>query len=241
LFVRLDQPSGAIPLLEAARAAWTERSNLLLRVKSDAFLGLALLSVGERARAEELASSGWAAFQAGVPLGELAQAWLWALYRLLTAVKRDEAAYDILRAAYQELQRQAHTISDHALRRSFFANVWLNREIVLAHDRLASAQRVISFKLARRSAPLGRALLPDEIVTVAWTVSAPEDEAITDKTKRRLYRLQRLLREAEAQNAAPTDDDLAQALGVSRRTILRDMQAVLHDEQEPSTRKRKPK
>jgi hypothetical protein len=156
-------------------------------------------------------------------------------------VNRDEAAHDVLRAAYQELQRQARTISDHALRRRFFVNVWLNREIVLAHDRLASVQRVIPFKLARRSAPLGRALLPDEMVTVEWTVNAPEDEAIADKTERRLYRLQRLLREAEAQNAAPTDADLARALGVSRRTILRDMQVVAHDEKEPSTRKRKPK
>jgi DNA-binding SARP family transcriptional activator len=241
LLVRLDQPSEAIPLLEAACAAWTERSNLLLRVKSEAFLGLALLAAGVQARAEELASSGWAAFQAGVSLGELAQAWLWALYRLLTAVNRDEAAYDVLRAAYQELQRQARTIGDHALRHSFFANVWLNREIVIAHDQLGSTQRVITIQLARRSAPLGRALLPNEIVTIAWTVSAPEDEAIADKTERRLYRLQRLLQEAEAQDAAPTDHDLARALGVSRRTILRDMQAGTHDKKKPSTRKRRPK
>jgi DNA-binding SARP family transcriptional activator/predicted ATPase len=241
LLVRLDQPSQAIPLLEAASAAWTEQSNLLLRVKSEAFLGLALLAVGEKTRAEELAANGWAAFQAGIPLGELTQAWLWALYRLLTALNRDETAYDVLRAAYSELQRQARTIGDHDLRHSFFTNVWLNHEITSAHDWLGSTQRVISCQLARRTAPLGRTLLPNEYVIIAWTVNAPEDEAIADKTERRLYRLQRLLHEAEAQNAAPTDDDLARALGVSRRTILRDMQAVTHNKQEPATRKRKPK
>jgi DNA-binding SARP family transcriptional activator len=241
LLVRLDQPSQAIPLLEAASAAWAEQNNLLLRVKSEAFLGLARLAVRERTRAEELASSSWTAFQAGVPLGELTQAWLWALYRLLIAVNRAEAAHDVLRAAYSELQRQARTIGDHGHRHVFFANVWLNHEIVSAHDRLGSTQRVISFQLAQRTAPLGRTLLPHEFAAVAWTVSAPEDEAIADKTERRLYRLRRLLHEAEAQNAAPTDDDLARALGVSRRTILRDMQAVTHNKKEPSTRKRKPK
>lgn len=241
LLVRLDRPSQAIPLLEAASAAWIEQNNLLLRVKSEAFLGMARLAVGDRMRAEELASNGWGAFQAGVPLGELTQAWLWALYRLLIAVNRAEAAHDILRAAYSELQRQARTLGDHDLRHSFFANVWLNHEIVSAHDRRSSNQRVISFQLARRSAPLGRTLLPNEFVTVAWTVSAPEDEAIADKTERRLYRLQRLLQEAQAQNAAPTDDDVAHALGVSRRTILRDMRAVTQDQRKSSTRKRKPK
>jgi len=40
--------------------------------------------------------------------------------------------------------------------------------------------------------------------------------------------LQRLLAEAQAQGAAPTDDDLADALGISRRTILRDMKALAH-------------
>jgi predicted DNA-binding transcriptional regulator YafY len=38
--------------------------------------------------------------------------------------------------------------------------------------------------------------------------------------------LQRLLYEAQAQGAAPTDDDLAAALDVSRRTVLRDMAAL---------------
>ena len=60
-----------------------------------------------------------------------------------------------------------------------------------------------------------------------------------DKSERRLYRLKRLLDEAEKQGGAPTDDDLAQALGVSRRTILRDMQSVSKEIPKPPTRKRK--
>ena len=43
---------------------------------------------------------------------------------------------------------------------------------------------------------------------------------------RRRHRLQRLLTEAEAQGAAPTVDDLARALGVSRATVKRDLAAL---------------
>ncbi len=115
----------------------------------------------------------------------------------------------------------------------------LNREIVAAHDTLSTLGRTLVVTLAQRSAPLGRPLRPDERVPVRWTVSAPEDDAIRGKTARRHHRLRRLLTEAESQGAAPTDDDLAQALGVSRRTILRDMQALHERTNVPPTRKRK--
>jgi DNA-binding SARP family transcriptional activator len=58
LLVRLQQPSEAIPLLEAARSAWIEQGNLLLQIKSEAYLGLARLAVGDIADAQELAASG---------------------------------------------------------------------------------------------------------------------------------------------------------------------------------------
>ena len=80
--------------------------------------------------------------------------------------------------------------------------------------------------LARQDAPLGRALNPEETVTVTWTVVAPGDLLIPNKSERRRAVLARLLQEAAAQGGAPTDAELAQVLGVSRRTILRDMQAL---------------
>ena len=61
-----------------ARDAWSKQENLLLRVKSEAFLGLALLASGELAAADDLAEQGWSVFQGGVPLGEQPQGWLWA-------------------------------------------------------------------------------------------------------------------------------------------------------------------
>jgi hypothetical protein len=216
-----------------------KQGNLLLRIKSEAFLGLALLAAGERARSEELADKGWDAFQAGVPAGEQLQGWLWALYRLLAALAQPERARKVLRTAFDELQRQSLAIEDPLRRSSFFERVPLNSAILAAYKKDANFTRVVSITLARRDAPLGRALRGEERVTVHWTVSALEDESVGDKTLLRRQRLKRLLQQAESQGAAPTDDDLAGALGVSRRTILRDLQAMAHEIETPPTRKRK--
>jgi DNA-binding SARP family transcriptional activator/tetratricopeptide (TPR) repeat protein len=239
LLVRLEEPSEAIPLLEAARSAWIDQGNLLLQVKSEAYLGLARLAVGDWKMAEELAERGWSTSRSGTPAGEQAQDWLWALYRLLAALGQPERAEAVLRAAYAELQRQGSAISDPDLRKRFFEYVPHNRTIVEAYDRLAGIRRGATAALARQDVPLGRSLRQDEFVNVQWTLSAPEDEAIPDKAERRQYRLKRLLKEAEEQGAAPTDDDLARALGVSRRTILRDMHELAQKIPLQSTRKRK--
>ncbi len=87
----------------------------------------------------------------------------------------------------------------------------------------------ITIRLPRAGVPLGRPLHEDEWVTVTWTVAAPEDQALAGKVTRRHHRLLRLLNEARAQGAAPTQEHLAEAVGVSRRTIERDM-ALLRQE-----------
>ena len=88
------------------------------------------------------------------------------------------------------------------------------------------ASRVVAVRLPRADAPLGRPLREDEHVTVAWTVASPVDREAQGKVACRRQRLLRLLEEAQAQGAAPTHDHLAQALGVSRRTIERDVVAL---------------
>jgi len=93
--------------------------------------------------------------------------------------------------------------------------------------------------LARQDAPLGRPLTTDEMVTLHWTIEAPEDATVAGKVARRRYVLRRLLAEAEAAGAAPTDDDLARALGVSRHTILRDMVALTQAGVSLPTRRRR--
>lgn len=239
LLWRLEQPREAITHLEAAREIWLKEEDKLSLLTCEAFLGLARLTVGERARAEELAANGWAAFQAGIPAGEKPQSWLWALYQLLVELEQLDSARLLLQAAYDELQRQAGAISNLELRRSFFRKVPLNRSIVAARDQLTKTTRVIAVSLAHFDVSLGRSLRADEYVRVHWTIGAPEDESIRRKTAQRQYRLKRLLQESEAQQAAPTDTDLARALGVSRRTIVRDMQILSGEISHLPTRKRK--
>ncbi|NKQ37110.1 MAG: DUF1670 domain-containing protein [Chloroflexi bacterium] len=114
-------------------------------------------------------------------------------------------------------------------------NFPLNRQILAARQQY---QQQIQVKLARADAPLGRKLTDADFVTVSWTIYTPEDDAVSGKTARRRRVLKRLLAEAQAQRAAPTDDDLAQALGVSRRTILRDMAGLREDGLTLSIRRR---
>ena len=84
----------------------------------------------------------------------------------------------------------------------------------------------MTVRLARLEAPVGRKLDDEEFCSVEWTVFAPQDNLIKTASERRLQVLTRLLHEAKQQGAASTDDDLAQALGVNRRTILRDMKIL---------------
>lgn len=107
-----------------------------------------------------------------------------------------------------------------------------------AEARACQAGQVV-VHLPCADAPLGRPLRDDEIVAVTWTVDMPGDAAIAGKANRRRRRLLRLLVEAQSQGAVPAYHHLAQALGVSERTVERDM-AVLrqaHPELPPTRRK----
>jgi tetratricopeptide (TPR) repeat protein len=238
LLVSVNRLEEAIPHLEKARDTWQNLNNNLLHLKSEAYLGLALMAA-DRQRAAVLAESGWTAFEDGVPTGEMSQAWLWGLHCLLAGLERLQEADTVLRDAYSELLRQASAIQDIVLRRHFFERVPLNRGIVAAYDKLTATTRQITREIARADVPTGRRLTPADFVPVTWTILAPDDELIADPAERRRNSLRRLLDEAAAQGAAPTDDDLAAALGVSRRTIVRDMQTLAQSGHPIPTRKRK--
>jgi hypothetical protein len=108
---------------------------------------------------------------------------------------------------------------------------------------LATPQ-TLTVRLARANAPLGRTLAPEEQALVYWTVDGGADDTLIlqrqGKAALRHHRLRRLLDEAAAQGAAPTDDDLAAALGVSRRTILRDIERLTQRGGILATRRRRP-
>jgi DNA-binding transcriptional ArsR family regulator len=83
--------------------------------------------------------------------------------------------------------------------------------------------------LARRGVPRGRPLHPDELIEVIWNIGAPAQREVghaANKATMRQELLLRLCAEALAQDAEPTVGDLAAALGVTPRTVDRDIAAL---------------
>ena len=155
-----------------------------------------------------------------------------------------------LNAANAEIQRQAVAIENPDTRRSFLTEVRLHRTIESEIAKLpvggatpGEAPGSQVFLLARCDAPLGKPLTDTEKVAVRWTLDAGEADAIIlrqhGKAALRQHRIRRLLIEANTQGASPTDEDLARALGVNRRTILRDMTVLQASGEALPTRRRK--
>jgi DNA-binding SARP family transcriptional activator/DNA-binding transcriptional ArsR family regulator len=83
--------------------------------------------------------------------------------------------------------------------------------------------------LARRGVPRGRPLRPDELIEVIWNLEQPAQREVghaPNKATARQEILLRLCAEANAQDAEPTVGDLASALGVTPRTVDRDIAAL---------------
>jgi predicted ATPase/DNA-binding SARP family transcriptional activator len=163
------------------------------------------------------------------------------IYTVLSAAGDKQRARDFLTEAYDSLMARAEKLEDPVTRDLFLENVSVHREIVATYSELQALEQAhrIAVSLPRADAPLGRPLHEDEFVTVTWTVAAPEDETISGKVARRRQRILRLLREAEAQGAAPRDEDLAGVLDVSLSTLRRDMGALRAEGHSLPTRWRK--
>ena len=84
--------------------------------------------------------------------------------------------------------------------------------------------------VASVKAPFGPPLAEAEKVTVTLTVDAGVEDAVVKECQgvegQRRGRLLRIIEEALEQGGVLTQEDLAQALGVTRRTIIRDVKAL---------------
>jgi len=81
----------------------------------------------------------------------------------------------------------------------------------------------------RSGVPRGRPLREDELIEVIWNPGAPAQREVGQAANKAATRQQTLLRlcaEASAQDAEPTVGDLAEALGVTPRTVDRDIAAL---------------
>ena len=215
---------------------WFEQAVQVARTHSQAqdwaeqlsHLALAHSRLGDHETALRLSDEALATMEAEMETSDRLKLVYFERAHILAAAQGQRAALPVLERAYRVLMSVADRISDPALRRSFLERVAENRAIAAAYERgyLPLPPRRQKARLPSLSAPSGRPLRDDEFVTVTWTIAAPEDDEVAGKAARRRHRLLRLLREADAQSAAPTVTALAQALGVSERTIKRDLAAL---------------
>ncbi len=188
------------------------------------FLALACLRAGKGKEADRLslqAADGLKGWDG--PRGRQQEA-CFACYQVRAALDGPEAARPWLERAYQLLMEVADRIQNPELRCSFLEQVPEHRAILIAHELGQPPPPYLHRPVSLPRA--GRPRRGGERVSVLWTISEPEDGLVEDRVARRRHRLLRLLRQAEAQGAAPTIQHMADALGVSRPTIKRDLAAL---------------
>lgn len=182
--------------------------------------GYILLALGQRQQALELSSQALASLSESVPDDHLVYFYH---FHIARACGQMEPAVAALEQAARRVQKMLAGLTPEQQETSR-TRVRDHREILAAWA--AWQPRRERVRLPRADAPTGRPLRPEEYIEITWTLSTPEDQAISPKSERRRARLLRLMQEAAAQGAAPTQEHLAEALGVGVRTIARDMAAL---------------
>jgi tetratricopeptide (TPR) repeat protein len=147
----------------------------------------------------------------------------WAHHLAAAAIGQTTVAAEALDRAHNELDRTLNGLPDEDRRRAI-ERVPEHAAIAADWSRAQPVRRTVELPILE--APTGRPLRHDELVAVTWTVEHADDHRVTDSATRRRQRTMRLLDEANAQGAAPTIEDLAEALRVSRSTIRRDLAAI---------------
>lgn len=195
-----------------------EESNLCF---TQADLALALLAQGQVVAAHNQAEAALSLLSPKTT-PEARQQVHFATYRTFLAQEQVALALPQLALAEQVLWETAHALPE-AQRPSFLELNPRNQVVLTAVRQHTRRQQT---QLVKADTPSGRRLTDNDYAPVTWTLYTVADELVSPAAARRQHVIQRLLREAAAQGATATDDDLAQALGVSRRTILRDRRAL---------------
>ncbi len=179
--------------------------------------GLALLGMARFEQALQSTEEAMRRLSPDVERGYLIPYWH---AQALNAAGRSAEACAAITQSYEMLQKSLSGLSPEQQRLSL-ENVQEHREIMAAWQ--AGGPRRVAVRLPRVAAPPRGPIMDDDYVIVSWTIETPEDETIPGKVARRRHRLIRLLREAAQQGGVPTQQDLADALGVGLRTVERDM------------------
>ncbi len=219
-----EQYQASLAVIRQAQARFDQLGELSVRPLVFAIQALALLASGEKRAAAAAVSQALLILAQGAAAPDDAP--LIYLAHGLTAADQGEEgeAAAAFKRAYEALQRQADHLADEAARRAMLERDPMTRRLL--HE-------VYQRGLAQLPAGMLARLLPavnGGQIMVHWSVDLGPADLIVRRSlgevALRRVRLQRLLREARAQGAAPTVAQLAQALAVSERTIQRDLAAL---------------
>ena len=251
---RLVKPRALIALAEL----WLDRHELLRAFESVAqaialvrevgskpYLGVALRLLGQVRAAD--ASGALPARSDALPDAE---ACFQSSIELLTSAQYDSdlglayahyGAYVLARQRGDEarvLLLQAQALARRCGMQALQATIQRDLQNIVAESVVPTAGQV-RVRLARQGAPRGRPLRTDEVAEIIWTVTSTEDvnaRELGGKVAERQLRIRRLCAEALAQGAEPTVADLATALGVTSRTVDRDIAALRASGEQIATR-----
>jgi tetratricopeptide (TPR) repeat protein len=220
------QHTAALDYLHRAHKACEQVGDLGCLPEVLAYQGLAHLGLGQLAEALDLTCRAVLSLAQGEISEDVVPEIYYAHAMALAANNQQDQATSYFRQAYQRLLAGAAQFEDEKARQaSFYHNPTMRRLMRELHERGIAPEpeaRVIRAELpAARS---GRS------VQVRWILDAgPADTALRrakGAVALRRARLARLIEEAEVQGAAPTVASLASTLGVSKRTIQRDLAAL---------------
>lgn len=223
LYLARGDYAGAFKRFEDALHAYERSGYPYYQTTARAALAITHFHLGQLHAAQTLITQVFAEMESRLDTPLMLDVCLY-YYHILDAAGQPELARAALERAYAELQRSCAALSDPSWQRAFLEDVPLHRQIMAAWKALQP--RYLTLRLPRADAPTGRALRPEETVSVTWTVEHPDDQIIANKTSRRQRCILRLLAEATAQGASPRDEDLAEALRVGLRTLRRDIAAL---------------
>jgi DNA-binding SARP family transcriptional activator len=157
----------------------------------------------------------------------------WRCGRVLKAAGQEADAIGQFELAYELLESNLDGLPDDKR-----TAAWASAEYTAVIEDYEKLQaRFMDVVLPVAVAPLGRPLNADEFTIVRWSISIPDDWKIPSSAERRRKRVLRLTEQATEAGAVARVSDLADALGVSERTVKRDLAELRRLGCKPRTRR----
>jgi tetratricopeptide (TPR) repeat protein len=215
----------ALGVLEEAYNLHNELGEVGVLPELLAYQGLALLGLGRLEKALECTRQALLLLARSPVDNDIVSEIYYAHAEVLKAHHDDEQADAYFRRAYQNLLKFAAQLEEEDAREAFFQRDPTTRRLMKAvydhgivpHPREGVVQRWVRSQVGQP-------------VRVHLTLDAGPSDVALVRTKGsvglRRVRLGRILREANRQGASPTVRELADTLGVSSRTIKRDLAAL---------------